>query len=86
MCSKIVSDEVSKTRIPVQWITQAAANISDLGRRNFSTGRWLPQSIANSEGYVSENNRGLQGQDAMKIFGLEEPRLLLKLNESERSV
>lgn len=51
---------LKKTRIPVQWITQSAANVSDLGRRNFSAGRWQPQSLANREGYVSENNRGLE--------------------------
>jgi len=86
LCSKIVSDEVPKTRIPVQWITQAAANISYLGRRNFSAGRWLPQSIANREGYVSANNRGLEDQDVMKILGLGEPRVMLRLDESERPV
>ena len=73
MCSKIVSDEVSKTRIPAQWITQAAANVSDLERRNFSAGGWLPQSLANNEIYVAENNRGLEDQDVMKILGLGEP-------------
>jgi hypothetical protein len=86
LCSKIVSDEVSKTRIPVQWITQAAADVSDLGRRNFSAGRWLPQSIANRDGYVSENSRGLEDQDAMKILGLGESRVMLRLDESERPV
>jgi hypothetical protein len=70
LCSKIVSDEVSKTRIPVQWVAQAAASVYDLGRRNFNAGRWLPQSLANREIYVSENNRGLEDQDFMKILGL----------------
>jgi len=61
-------------------------NVSDLGRRNFSAGRRLPQSLVNREIYVSENNGGLEDQDVMKILGLGEPRPMLRLDESERPV
>ena len=72
MCSKIVSDEVSKTGIPARWTTQAAAHLSYGSRRYFSAGRWLPQSLAKREGYILEKNRGLEDHDVMKILRLAE--------------